>query len=105
MKIRKQDTVLIAGGKYRGKTGKVTKVFTKENRLVIEGVNLVKKHVRAKKSGEKGKVVEMAAPISLANVRLICKKCKKPTRVGYQFIEQKGKRVKIRICKKCLKEI
>jgi len=101
MKIRKGDTVLIISGKDRGKRGKVLEVLPKENRLLVEGVNLRKKHQRPKKSGEKGQIVTMPSFISISNVKLICSKCGKATRVGYKI----EKEVKVRICKKCGQEI
>lgn len=101
MKIKKGDQVLIISGKDRAKQGKVLDVFLKENRLLVEGVNLRKKHVKPKKQGEKGQVVEVPGRISISNVKLICPKCGKPTRVGHKVIENK----KYRICKKCSQEI
>lgn len=101
MKIKKGDQVLIISGKDRGKRGKVLDVFPKEERLMVEGANLRKKHVKPKRSGEKGQVVELPGPISSSNVKLICPKCGKPARVGYRIIEKK----KYRICKKCNSEI
>jgi len=101
VKIRKNDTVLIISGKDRGKSGKVLDVFPKERRLVVENANLRKKHVKPKRQGEKGQLVEVPAAIPISNVKLICSKCGKPTRVGYKFTEGK----KYRICKKCNSEI
>ncbi len=101
MKIHKGDTVLIISGKDRGKKGKVLKALPKERKVVVEGVNLIKKHQKPKKSGEKGQIVEMASPIDVSNVKLLCPKCKKPVRVGYKIIDDK----KYRICKKCGKEV
>ena len=101
MKIRKNDTVLIISGKDRGKRGKVLDVFPEEERIVVEGVNLRKKHIRPKRAGEKGQVVETPARISVSNVKLICSKCGKSTRVGRKIIEKK----KYRICKKCNQEV
>lgn len=101
MKIRKNDTVLIIKGKDRGKQGKILDVFPKEERVVVEGANIRKKHVKPKRSGEKGQVVQTPAPIPVANVKLICSKCGQPTRVGSKIIENK----KYRICKKCGVEI
>jgi len=101
MKIKKGDTVLIIAGKYRGKKGKVLKTFPKEKKILVEGVNLVKKHQRPKKTGEKGQIVELLKPIDISNTKLICPKCAKPTRIGYKIIEGK----KYRICKKCGQEI
>lgn len=101
MKIKKDDTVLIISGKDRGKQGKVLGVFPSERKLAVEGLNLKKKHVRPKKQGEKGQIVEVPAPVSISNVKLVCPKCGKPARVGYKIIEKK----KYRICKKCDQEI
>lgn len=104
MKIKTGDIVLIIAGKDRTKKGKVIQVLPKKNRIVIEGINIVKKHVRPKRSGEKGQRVEVPRPLSLSNVKIICPKCKKPTRVSYKSI-QKGKEKKVRMCKKCGQEI
>lgn len=101
MKIRKGDTVLIISGKDRGRKGKVIEAFPKKRKVVVEGINLRKKHVRAKKSGEKGQIVTMPAPLDISNLKLICSKCGKGTRVGFKI--EGGKRY--RICKKCKKEI
>ena len=101
MKIKKGDTVLIISGKDRGRRGKVLDVFPQEGRVVVEGMNIRKRHVRPKKSGEKGQIAETPTPFSTSNVKLICSQCGKPTRVGYKIT--KGK--KYRICKKCGKEI
>ncbi len=97
MKIKKGDTVLIIKGKDRGRTGKVIKALPRENRIVVEGLNLVKKHIKPRRQGEKGKIVEIPRPISISNVKLICPNCNKPTRVGYKI----EKKEKYRYCKKC----
>lgn len=97
MKIKKGDTVLIIKGKDRGKQGKVIKVLPKENRIVVEGLNLVKKHVKPKRAGEKGQIIEVPAPLYVSKVKLICPLCKKPTKVGYTFVNDDKKRM----CKKC----
>ena len=101
MKIKKGDTVLIIAGKYRGKKCKVLKTFPKEKKILVEGVNLVKKHQRPRRTGEKGQIIELPKPIDVSNAKLICPKCAKPTRIGYKIIEGK----KYRICKKCGQEI
>ena len=101
MKIRKDDTVLIISGKDKGKKGKVLKAFPKKRKVLVEGVNIRKKHVRPRREGEKGEIVEIPTPIDISNVKLICPKCKQPTRVGYKII----KNTKYRTCKKCGKEI
>ena len=100
-KIKKGDTVLIVKGKDRGKKGKVINVIPKESRIIVEGVNLVKKHLKPRRVGEKGKIIEIPAPLSWANVRVICSSCLKPTKVGFRFEGEK----KVRYCKKCKKSI
>ena len=101
MKIKKGDTVLIISGKDRGKRAKVLDVFPKSGRAVVEGVNIRKKHVRPKKTGEKGQIVQLPGPINISNMKVICSKCSRATRVGYKI---SGKN-KFRICKKCGQEI
>ncbi len=101
MKIKKGDTVLITAGKDKGRTAKVFRAFPKERGVLIEGINLKKKHVRPKKEGEKGQVVEVPAVVDVSNIKIICPKCGKAARVGYK-IEEKSKK---RICKKCKQEI
>ncbi|MFH1401697.1 MAG: 50S ribosomal protein L24 [Parcubacteria group bacterium] len=101
MKIKENDTVLIMSGKYRGKRGKVLISFPKENKILVEGINLKKKHQKPKKEGQKGQIVEKPAPIYVSCVKLICQKCASPVRVGYKINEKK----KYRICKKCGQEI
>lgn len=97
MKIKKNDTVKILTGKDRGKSGKVIKVLSKDNKILIEGVNIFKKHVRPKKEGEKGEIVQIVRPINVSNVNLVCPSCHKLTRIGFRF--ESGK--KLRFCKKC----
>ncbi|MBI3626646.1 50S ribosomal protein L24 [Candidatus Uhrbacteria bacterium] len=97
MKIKKGDKVKIMVGKNAGKDGKVTQVFPQENRLVVDGVNKIVKHLKARGEGAKGQKLELFAPISGSNVVLICPKCGKNTRVGYKLSENN----KMRICKKC----
>jgi len=104
MKIKKSDIVLVTKGKYRGKTGKVLKAIPKENRVIVEGVNIVKKHLKPRRTDEKGKILEIPAPIDVSNLKLICKKCKKSTKITYKIVLEKGKEKKVRICKKCGKK-
>ena len=101
MKIKKGDTVLIISGKDRGKKGKVLKVFPKERKILVEGVNLVKKHQKPRREGEKGQIIQLPKPIDVSNAKLICPKCAKATRVGYKITEKQ----KFRVCKKCGQEI
>lgn len=101
MKIRKGDSVIIISGKDKLKKGKVLKVFPKENKILVEGLNLRKKHIKPKKSGEKGQTIQISIPVNAANVKLICPKCNQAARIGCKII---GKN-KFRTCKKCSQEI
>ena len=101
MKIKKNDQVLITSGKDKGKKGKVLEVFTSANKVTIENVNLIKKHRRPRRQGEKGQVVQIAKPVHVSNVKLICPKCGEAVRIGYKITETE----KVRICKKCGQEI
>lgn len=101
MKIRKNDNVIMLNGKDRGKKGKVIHVLPAGDRVVVEGLNLVKKHMRARKQGQKGQVVNKERAVSAASVALVCKSCGKQTRVGYS-VEGDNK---TRICKKCKSEV
>jgi large subunit ribosomal protein L24 len=101
MKLKKNDKVKITAGKDKGREGIVEKVFPKKGKILVTGINMYKKH--AKKRTERGSsgIIDIAKPLSVANMALICPKCGKVTRVGYQ-IDKSG--TKVRICKKC-KEI
>lgn len=101
MKIRKGDTVKIITGKDKGKTGVVLKSYPGENRIVIEGLNLVVKHVRQRKQGEKGQKIYMPARIGVSKVMIVCKGCGKQTRVGYRMTSGEESGTKVRVCKKC----
>ena len=101
MKIKKDDTILIISGKDKGRKGKVIESFPKKGKIVVEGINLRKKHVRPKKSGEKGQIITMPAPFDVSNVKLICSKCGKAVRLRYETKEKK----KYRVCKKCGQEV
>ena len=101
MRIKKGDKVLIIKGKDRGKSGVITNVLPKSDKVIIEGLNLIKKQVRPRKQGEKGQIVHIPRPIIIPNIMLVCKSCGKPTRIGYG---KEGKR-KFRVCKQCNGEI
>lgn len=102
MTLKKNDNVMIITGKDRGKSGKIVRVFPKENRIIVENLNLKKKHIKPKKQGEKGQTINFAAPFNVSNVMIICKNCGKKTRAGYKILEDKSK---ARICVKCKEEI
>ncbi|HTW96789.1 MAG TPA: 50S ribosomal protein L24 [Candidatus Methylomirabilis sp.] len=110
MKIKRNDNVRIIAGKDKGKEGKVLQIFADKNKASIEGLNLLIKHLRPRKQGEKGQRIEFPAPLAISNLALICPNCGKLTRVGYKFSEEtvaEGKKIKkkVRICKKCNKAI
>lgn len=101
MKIKKGDNVLIISGKDKGRTAKILRALPKERSVLIEGINLKKKHMRPKKQGEKGQIIEKPAAIDVSNIKIVCPKCGKAVRAGYK-IEGENKK---RICKKCKQEI
>lgn len=101
MKIKKGDNVLILKGKDRGKTGKVSHVFLKERKIIVEGINLATKHVKPKRQGQKGEKIHIATPIPVSNIKLICPNCLRAARVGFSVSGAK----KQRVCKKCKKTI
>jgi len=101
MKIKKNDQVLIITGKDKGKKGKVLEVFPMISRVVVENINLAKKHRRARRQNEKGQIVEVPRSLHVSNVKLICPKCGHPVRLGARLTNDG----KYRICKKCQQEI
>ena len=98
MKIRKNDTVQVMIGKDRGKRGKVRFAYPKKNRVLVEGINFIKKHSRARGAVRQAGIIEREAPIHISNVMLICSKCDKPARVGSRFLSD-GR--KVRFCRAC----
>lgn len=98
MKIRKNDEVLIVTGDDRGKKGKVHRYDPREDRIVVEGVNMVKRHMKPRGNIRQTGIIEREAPINVSDVMLICTKCNKPTRVGFLKLEGKSK---VRICRRC----
>jgi large subunit ribosomal protein L24 len=98
LKIKKGDKVQVLSGKYRGKEGKVLKSFPDSERVVVEGVNLIKKHTRPSQENPQGGIVTKEAPIDASNVALLCDSCARTVRVGYRFDSEGNKR---RVCRKC----
>jgi len=96
-KIKRDDLVLVIAGKDKGRRGKVLRVFPRRSRVMVEKVNVVKRHQRPTQTIQGG-IIEKEAPIHLSNVMLICPECGEPTRVGFKFL-QDGR--KVRSCKKC----
>jgi large subunit ribosomal protein L24 len=98
MNIRKNDTVLVIAGKDRGKKGRVRFAYPKKERLLVEGINFVKKHSRARGAVRQAGIIEREAPIHVSNVMLLCSKCNHPARVGFRFLTD-GR--KVRFCRSC----
>jgi large subunit ribosomal protein L24 len=98
MKLKKGDRVRVLTGKDRGKEGVIMRAFPAEDRVIVEGVNVAKKHQRATKATMQGGIIDKDMPLPVANVGLVCPGCKKATRIGYRT-DDKGN--KVRICRKC----
>jgi large subunit ribosomal protein L24 len=98
MKIRKNDNVLVITGKDRGKKGKVRFAYPKKQRVIVEGVNFIKKHSKARGAVRQAGIIDLEAPLNVSNVMLVCDKCGKPARVGFRTLED-GR--KVRFCKAC----
>lgn len=101
MKIKKDDAVIVIAGKDKGKKGKVIRAIPADNKVVVEGANMRKKHQKPTRRGAKGQMIEYAAPMDVSNVMIEDPKTKKPTRIGYKFVGDK----KVRIAKKSGGEI
>jgi large subunit ribosomal protein L24 len=101
MKIKKGDEIKIISGKDRGKTGKVSKVYPKMNSVLVDGLNMFKKHMRKKQADKKGEIVLVPRPLKVSAIRMVCSNCGKVTRIGYDLSGEN----KVRICKKCKQAI
>ena len=98
MKIRKDDNVLIIAGKDRGKKGKVRFAYPKKNKVLVEGINFIKRSTRALRQVRQAGIIEREVPFDVSNVMLLCSKCNHPARIGFRFLEG-GK--KVRFCRVC----
>ena len=101
MKLRKGDLVKIIKGKDQGKTGKIEKVLSKVNKVLIAGVNQYKRHLKARSQKQPSEIAMIIKPLPLVNVVCVCPKCHLPTRIGYMIEDSK----KVRVCKKCKQKI
>lgn len=97
MNVKKNDTVVVLTGKYNGKQGKVLATSPKNNTVVVEGVNMVKKHEKARRANETSQIVTVEAPIDASNVMVVCDACGKATRVKHSVVAGKN----VRVCAKC----
>ena len=101
IKIKKGDEVIMLNGKDKGKKGKVLKIVRKSNRVVVDGLNLVKKNKKPSKQGEKGEIISMPRAVDISNVAVFCPRCNKGVRVGFRLSGEQ----KMRICRKCQENI
>ena len=97
MKIKKDDTVIVLAGKDKGKTGKVLKAMPKDNKVIVEGINKVKRHTKPSQKAPQGGILTKEAPLNASKVMVVCPACKKPTRTGKKLVNGKY----VRACKKC----
>lgn len=102
IRLKKGDTVVVRAGKYRGKTGKITATHPRENKVTVDGINIVKKHIKPNQQNPQGAIVEITKPIWVSKVSIVEPTSKKPSRIGYK-IDKDGK--KTRVFKKTGKEI
>ena len=100
-RLKKDDTVLVIAGRERGKTGKVLRVVAETGRVVIERVNMIKRHQKARSAQQPGGIIEREAPLHASNVMLLCGKCSKPTRVS----NRRTGDTPVRVCKRCGEQI
>ncbi len=101
MKIKKGDKVKVIYGKDKGREGKVERIYKKSGKIVLPGINIYKKHIKKSEKVPQGGIVEIPRPLDVSKVMLICPKCAKLTRVGYEKVKDR----KFRICKKCKSRI
>jgi large subunit ribosomal protein L24 len=101
-KIKKNDKVKIMQGKDKGKVGKVLRINPKEEKLYVEGANIIKRHTRQKAQNQPGGIIKKEGPINISNVKIICPGCGKDSRVGFEINEGNEK---VRICKSCGQQI
>ena len=97
MKLKKGDNVIVLSGNDKGKTGEVLEVMPKTGKIIVKGVNIRKKHVKPRKQGDEGGIIPVECSIFSAKVNVVCPKCNKPTKIGYEMDKDK----KVRVCKKC----
>jgi len=103
MNVHKNDNVIIIAGNSRGKSGKILKIFRDKHRVIVEGVNIIKRHSRASQKNPQGGIVQKEAPINASNVMVVCPKCSKPSRIGHKSVADSatGRKHTMRICRSC----
>ncbi len=100
-RIKRDDTILVIAGKNKNQRGKVLRVVPSDGRVVVEGINMIKRHMRQRPGTLQAGIIEREAPLSLSNVMLVCTRCDKPTRVAHQVVQRGDKVRRLRVCKKC----
>lgn len=101
MKFKKGDQIIVTGGKDKGKKGKIEKIFPQKGKVLVPGVNMYKRHQKARSQKEPAGIIDIIKPLPIANIAVICPKCSLPTRIGW-ILEGSGKK---RICRKCKTEL
>lgn len=105
MNVKKGDKVQVITGAYKGTIGEVLKAFPKEDKIIVEGVNMVKKHMKPTQANPEGGIIEKEAKIHVSNVMLYDEKAKEASKIGHRFVEKDGKQVKVRYFKKSGNEV
>ena len=100
--LKVNDQVEVITGKDKGRVGKIIKVYKKSDRALVERINMIKRHTKARAAGQEGQIVEKEAPIHVSNLKLVCPKCTNTVRVGNKTLEDGSK---VRICKKCSESV
>lgn len=96
IKLKRDDQVMVISGREKGKSGRLLQVDRAKGKVIVQGLNMVKKAVKPKRQDEKGGIIEIEAPLAVSNVQIVCKKCG-PTRIGFKVNNDE----KVRVCKKC----
>jgi large subunit ribosomal protein L24 len=102
MKLKKGDRIRVISGKDVGKEGEITRVYPEENKVIVDGVNIAKRHTRAQGQTMQGGIIDKDMPVHASNVALVCGGCDQVTRIGYRF---EGDGTKVRVCRKCGKDL
>lgn len=98
LRVKKNDTVIVMSGKEKGKRGRVISVFPSKERVIIENVNIIKKHMKPNRQYTQGGIISKEGTLHISKVMLVCPKCNKPTRISHAFVDNSKK---VRVCKKC----
>jgi large subunit ribosomal protein L24 len=103
--VRKNDTVVVLAGKDKDKKGKVLQVFAQDGKVLIDGINVARRHTKPRPGQTQGGILEKSLPLNASKVQLVCSKCSKPTRIGKKAVQQGDRTSYVRVCKHCNEEI